>query len=390
MYSYSSKLSSFYLYNLNAEGADRGSNYIPGLVPPGNPVTPVECLNTTCLPDNTTSVPSLSMGLSERALQVEKVGYVYVMPALCVVCVVLNLLTILVFHQGAFRTPIYAYLTALAAADTVTGAVTLPVGMSRCSSCGVSYTEMVYEVFVFVPVSNMSEGASAWFVVILAVERLLAVTSISVDKTSATAKRRARFVVVAVFVASVLFNLPYFFVITIQRAPFPMAMQTKFGASLAFDVFSWIRATLVQFAPLVVLIILNCFLLREVYRSSKRYQKLVRQGDARNKAQQRLTWMLVGTVVLFIAGNIPVAFSYTILFGVVFGETRSNDLYAIFRVITHLVAIASYALDFVVYCGVNRHFRDALTRSMSCKGLQRKVSDVTPSSNKTNLTPTKY
>jgi hypothetical protein len=384
MYTYIAKLSNFYLSNLNAEGADRAPD-VP-VVPPGIPVTPSDCLNTTCSALNTTAIPGLHWGLSDSAQRVEMIGYVYVMPTLCALCVVLNLLTIVVFTWGPFHSPIYAYLTALAVADTITGAVTLPVGMSRCSSCGVSYAEMVYEVFVFVPLSNMSEGASAWFVVVLAVERLIAVTSIKSDKS----RRQAIGVIGAVVFCSVLLNLPYFFVITVHSSHYPMAQQTAFGASTAFDVFSWVRASLVQFAPLAVLIILNCLLLREVHRSSKRFKKLVRQGSARSRAEERLTWMLVGTVVLFIAGNIPVAFSYTILFGVVFGDSRSNDLYTIFRVITHLVAMTSYTLDFVVYCAVNRNFRQVLGRMLSCKALQRKVSDASPSSNKEYLTPTKY
>lgn len=391
MFMFLSKLPSFYLVNLSSDGSNKGPDN-PGVNPPVESASTADCLahnDTSCLPINTTSSPGWT--LSDTAMKAEMIGYTYIMPGFCFACVVLNLMTIYVLSRGQFRSPIYLYLSSLALADTITGAITLPIGMSRCGTCGsgISEAELIYEIYVFVPITNMSECASAWFITLLAFERLFTVTHLTMDKTSEKARTKAKVMAFSIFAGSIALNMPYFFVIEPVGS---LAIATNFGGSLGFEIFSWIRATLVQFAPLLILIVLNFILIYEVRKSSKRYQQLVMQSrsSARSRAQLRLTSMLIGTIVLFLIGNIPVALSYTIIFSVVFGSNHNTDLYAIWRVASHLLSILSYTLDFVIYCAVNHHFRETFRNAVSCQSIQRKVSDASPSTNKENLTPTKF
>ena len=180
--------------------------------------------------------------------------------------------------------------------------------------------------------------------------------------------------------AAIALNVPYFFSVVIDGTK-PRINQFD-DDGLGFAVFSWTRATLVQFLPLILLIILNCFLLVQVRRSHQRYRRLsvMSRQSAREFAQLRLTCMLVGTVVLFIVGNVPVAMAYTILFEAIFGKNAlRTDFYVYWRVITHLVSIACYGLDFLVYCALNPYFRAACASVLTCYRKKRKITDVSTS-----------
>ena len=174
--------------------------------------------------------------------------------------------------------------------------------------------------------------------------------------------------------------MPYFFAVVIDDER-PM-MNWFDDTGLGFAIFSWTRATLVQFLPLVILVVLNCFLLQQVRRSHKRYLRLsvMSPQSVREFAQLRLTAMLIGTVVLFIIGNVPVAMAYTVLFSAIFGSQSLNtSFYVQWRVITHLISIACYGLDFVVYCVANPYFRQACGSVLTCHRKKRRISDVSTS-----------
>ena len=68
-----------------------------------------------------------------------------------------------------------------------------------------------------------------------------------------------------VVIAALLLNAPFFFVMEIRYVDYEyVAYFVNFGANDGYDIFSWIRACLVQFLPLLVLIVCNIFLLVQV------------------------------------------------------------------------------------------------------------------------------
>ena len=60
----------------------------------------------------------------------------------------------------------------------------------------------------------------------------------------------------------------------------------------------------------------------KVKQSQARCARMCLQTSSvvRERAQLRLTLMLVGTVAMFIVGHVPIAFAYTVIFEAVFGE----------------------------------------------------------------------
>ena len=219
--------------------------------------------------------------------------------------------------------------------------------------------QLVYHAYIYPSVSNMFETISAWMTLALGFERLHAMhywSSPGGVKVSAT---RVRLIVAAIFVAAFFINLPFLFSVTISSSH-EMEMS-DFGKSLGFVIFSWIRASLVQFLPLVILCVLNLILVAFMgkWRRASTLGPAWSTANRRQKAHQRLTAMLVGSIVLFIMSNIPVAFAYMPIFCSIKQSNVETTLtaFSVYRVITHAVSLIGYSLDFVVYCLSNSHFR---------------------------------
>ncbi len=62
----------------------------------------------------------------------ERIGYLYVVPIICGLGVLLNLFVIVVLCRRGFQGPSVVLLKGLAIADIVTTAVTLPFGFVYC------------------------------------------------------------------------------------------------------------------------------------------------------------------------------------------------------------------------------------------------------------------
>lgn len=73
-------------------------------------------------------------------LQVERIGYLYIVPIICGIGVVFNLFTIVVLSLKGFQGPPVVLLKGLAAADFVTTAITLPFGFAYCILVSIVFT----------------------------------------------------------------------------------------------------------------------------------------------------------------------------------------------------------------------------------------------------------
>ncbi len=314
----------------------------------------------------------------------EKIGYEYIMTVICSLSIILNSLTILVLSRQPSKAPIFFFLACLALADVVTSVMTLPFGLvhkSQYAHTPLGYFQLVYQAYIYPPIANMSETASAWFTVLLGVERLLCV---QFDNSAfRICNRHACGAVIIVILCAVFVNIPSFFGLKISSDY--QVVYSDFGYSLNYMIYSWFRASLAQFIPLFILLYVNVILLCYIHRSRLRIHLAWSATTKRNAAQTRLTIMLTGTILLFICGNVPVAFAYMPIFTVVVGDIQDHaDLYVTYRVITHCLAMLSYALDFVAYCLSNQHFRQEFKHILSCS--RRKFSEMSSDNSSVNCT----
>ncbi|VDQ10974.1 unnamed protein product [Trichobilharzia regenti] len=168
---------------------------------------------------------------------------------------------------------------------------------------------------------------------------------------------------------------------------------TEFGSSEFYKIFSWTRIMLVQVLPLLFLCLVNFCLFRFIHIANRRRQKYLLPKGLNKKsrrfelnkinlhcpkanggssarwqaAQRKLTILLIVIVGLFIAGQIPQGFAYITIFeaftshfGSVCKRWRCCQPYLIYRSISHMLGLFTYAINFFVYLTLNKHFKQQL------------------------------
>ena len=338
------------------------------------------CASDGSLPSN--SSPSECPNLEWRN-DVERIGYTYVMTVICLLSITMNLLILLVLWRKQYKATSFILLKSLAVAETVTAFITCILGLTFCDVCPdttAGFWRVVYQVYIYYPVSNTSETMSAWITVMLGVERVMVMRSLT-SKTRFYSSRKKTHVAIGILaLLAMALNCGYFFPLAIDGEN--QKLYTAFGRSCGFEIYSWIRAALVQFLPLVVLIIVNILLLWCLHLSHKRSRRICivwSSAARRERAQRDMTIMLLATIAIFICGHVPVAFAYASLYKAL-GDTHSST-YATYRVITHCIAILSYSTNIVFYCIWNQRFRNDVKDLLYSKRHSAKVADLTMASN---------
>ena len=207
------------------------------------------------------------------------VPYVYVLTPLCSIGVIFNCLNIAVFLSKPFyglfvsRATVAVagarsaraqhvgttliQLLALSVADVACLLMAVPMGTVRCIPPTGGTTQLVarqvYEV-VGMPLLNTFAAASVWLTTVIAVKRFVHVRrSGNVVKTTSNSSERRRtwLGVSAIYVGALLAHLPYLFSKQIDPSRTKPA-TTEFGASLAFEIYLWIRMVIVKLIPIII------------------------------------------------------------------------------------------------------------------------------------------
>ncbi|TGZ62147.1 hypothetical protein CRM22_007599 [Opisthorchis felineus] len=306
--------------------------------------------NHTKLPDygSRVIVPSTPPEICKITLT-EFILYFCCQPVICLCGFFLNVLSVTIFCKPQFSGAAYTYMTAMSLTDAITLLIHIPAGLVRCSGyfpyCQQTVFKqfrmgmLYYNAYVLFPLDNMSECASVWLTVLLAIERYMAMSKLRFRSTGFTAngtsqstenitrkhgplclncgsaftKCRSRFrstirlanprrtllsrincshSIILVTTLSVVLHVPYFFVQIVQALPSrsvnpttsnnytgpptKLTIQlTEFGHSDVYKALSWIRVVLVQGIPLAFLCVANFCLFHYIQLATVRRQQVL-------------------------------------------------------------------------------------------------------------------
>ena len=132
-----------------------------------------------------------------------------------------------------------------------------------------------------------------------------------------------------------------------------------------YNVYYWFRVIFIHIIPCSVLVVLNAFLVQAMRIARQRRLKLLsqnRKSECRRLAENNLTtMMLVSVVGLFLVVEAPLA---GILIVLIVDNTFDLDLLddwsrLMVPLFINLCILLSYPLNFFVYCGMSRQFRES-------------------------------
>jgi hypothetical protein len=145
----------------------------------------------------------------------------------------------------------------------------------------------------------------------------------------------------------------------------------RFNMNIYFNLYYWIRVIFIHLVPCTSLIVLNAMLIAAMRSAQARRELLLRQNRRsecrRLKEANCTTLMLVAVVGLFLLVEFPLAVLLILLiventFDVVLMSDHKRALASMF---INLIILLSYPLNFFIYCGMSRQFRDTFRRLFS-------------------------
>jgi hypothetical protein len=345
---------------------------------------------------------------------IEVIGYRYVILTICIFGIVCNILNLCVLLQRRLKESPYTYLTGLALADMLTLISISPFSIVRGDYIrheNVFFALTRFESQFYMPLANYFGQVSIMITLALTIERYL-FTTYPLRTQSFCKPRYARIVIVMILFACALFSFPRFLIEQVKNVigpagsfnssscstrPFIIQSSSKdlkhIGQCFCVIVYTPERFLpyryayfctmfiLNQILPFIILLFLNLKLIKRVQHSN-RYtlgELIARQHSSitpslstptihpikqkRIRDEHRLTKTLVAIVVVFLVCNTFTIISYPDFVQQMTKEKYPTYLHVGFRIqklITNIMLLLNYSINFFFYCAFNQKFLDTL------------------------------
>lgn len=135
------------------------------------------------------------------------------------------------------------------------------------------------------------------------------------------------------------------------------------GENLYFTTYFLFRLFFVHLIPCASLVALNCLLFKAMKRAQDRREKLFRENRKKECKKLRdancTTLMLIVVVTVFLVVEIPLAVITALhIISSTMIEFLDYHLVSICIMFVNFALIVSYPINFAIYCGMSRQFRE--------------------------------
>lgn len=125
------------------------------------------------------------------------------------------------------------------------------------------------------------------------------------------------------------------------------------------------RILFVHLFPCILLVVLNVLLFRALKQAQQRRELLLSKKNQKSECKKLrdsncTTLMLIVVVTVFLIVEIPLAVVTLlhVLSSLVFKEFLNYHIANVFILFTNFFIILSYPINFAIYCGMSRQFRE--------------------------------
>lgn len=325
-----------------------------------NPMENITILYTT-MPGVSTGNPP-PPGIADY-VKIAVMGYV----ALVIICLgmVGNGLSMVVLTRKSMHTSTNCYLLALAIWDTAVILCTLLLMTLPTLSSWFKDHVMPYVVVIGYPLALTAQMSTLWLTVSFTVERYIAVCH-PLQAVRMCTVARARVVIVAVSVVSILFNASRWFE---YRLKFDQSSNnrstlsfepTEFGKNDDYKqvYFLWLYLLVMFIVPLTSLTVLNIFLILAVRQSQIQRKDM----NVRQSRENNVTMMLVSIIIVFIICQIP-ALIYNMAWAIDINTVEKSTGWKILSTFRNFMVTLNSCVNFILYCALGQRFRHTCIRS---------------------------
>ncbi|KAB0792219.1 hypothetical protein PPYR_14178 [Photinus pyralis] len=309
--------------------------------------------------------------------------YGYVMPFLLFVTIIANTLIVVVLSKRHMRTPTNVVLMAMALCDMFTLLFPAP-WLIYMYTFGNHYKPLwpisvcyawtvMHEV-----IPNMFHTASIWLTLALAVQRYIYVCHAPLARKFCTMPNVYKCLVYILVSAAlhqatrlfdqeyseveIYWNGSYEYVCSTRTAAWVMNYVTEDVYYLSYFLF---RIIFVHLVPCVALVVLNFLLFCALRQAQQRRDLLLSKKNQKSECKKLrdsncTTLMLIVVVTVFLCVEIPLAVVTIlhVLSSIVIKEFLDYYVANVLVLFTNFFIILSYPINFAIYCGMSRQFRE--------------------------------
>ncbi|XP_037072830.1 sex peptide receptor-like [Pollicipes pollicipes] len=312
--------------------------------------------------------------------------YGYVMPFLLVVTIIANTLIVVVMNRRHMRTPTNLVLMSMAISDMLT--LLLPAPWMLYLYTFGNYNkplDSVYACYMYVTLTetlpSLFHTSSIWLTLALAVQRYIYVCHAAAARTWCTAPRVIK-AIIWIYMVSLMHQSTRFFdrsfttveiiyqgrVATSCAPSIPHWITDGHSQDFYFGFYYGFRVLFVHMLPCISLVVFNILLFRTLQEAQAKRDMLFRESSSKGKRECKraidsncTTMMLIVVVSVFLIVEIPLAV-VTCLH--IIENLMDNAQLLDYEVSKALVVIInfiislSYPVNFAIYCGMSRQFRE--------------------------------
>ena len=357
--------------------------------------------NTTAEIDNTTNIFANFPTYPEPTWhKIEAFLYTWIILVIACFGVLGNILNLLILSSKALtknmsrmESSVNIGLMALAVSDLMFCVAVIPTCVlhGRFLTGHPSITFELVNLIYGDAVVNTFETASTWLTVSMAFSRFMVVRN-PIHSRMFVGKTFARINITIVYVMSLLFNLPRFF---IRRISTVQNLQGETQYSWYFwlpqnmrNVYEWCHFVLCVLTPFFILAFCNVFLIREVKKRPSniqhRHSTTSRQKTS-NDSKHLLTLTLTLIVVFYIIFVTPAEVLSFARQGLHFKRPGVLGAFNITVAVTNTLKTLNFAINFTLYCAVNGHFRKVMAAIFCCRNSQHAPAATSEVNNANSL-----
>lgn len=201
-----------------------------------------------------------------------------------------------------------------------------------------------------------------------------------------TSVKTARVAIITIFIASVIINLPWHWMLRIRVLRCPDGGGTVYALGkgpvrenlVAYEAFTWIHFLAVALVPLILLIYCNVFMIRALKLAARRRSTIV-AATANNAARatkdshQGTTLVLILFIVMHIIFVAPAEVAN--FFRFLLPKNTATPYFNLIVACLNALQTTYFALNFLLYCAINAQFRHVIANMFTRCSLSSVNSD---------------
>lgn len=306
----------------------------------------------------------------------------FVSPILIFFTLVTNIFVVLILLRRHMRSPTNAILAAMAISDTFTGVTPLPVFVHFFSL--ENYHDFVEYHWCYIYrylgelIPTIFHTASIWLTVTLALQRYVYICHTAAARRFCTIQN-VIFATFIIYMLAIMSQITRFF--DFEFIPFPIfsfdspnstlvtciervSPWVNQNENLYFNLYFWFRAIFIHLVPCAILVVINSVLIWTLRTAQQRRMQLLKQNNKSESMKLKdsncTTLMLVTVVGLFLMVELPLGIIMILHliqnnFNI---DIMSNETFKLLNLISNTFILLSYPLNFFIYCGMSRQFRE--------------------------------